>query len=86
MVYLPVPYSVHRTYFLGAAEQHHGARARRQDQDLILFGREAIPHARLGQQVARTGGITLQLAAQVGHVDTHVMCRVGVGLAPDLLQ
>ncbi len=51
-----------------------------------LFGREAIAHARLGQQVARTGRITLLLAAQLGHVDAHVVCCVGVCWLPDLLE
>src|SRR6266540_7484648 len=60
--------------------------SRTSERNNYLFGREAIAHARLGEQVARAGGITLQLAAQLGHVDTHMVWRIGVSWPPDLLQ
>jgi hypothetical protein len=43
-----------------------------------LFCHEAIPNAHLGQQVAWTSGVDLQLAAQPGHVDADIVCRISV--------
>lgn len=45
------------------------------ERHTYVFGREAIAHARLREQVARAGGIALQLAAQLRHGDTHGLVR-----------
>lgn len=50
-----------------------------------LLGREAVSHARLGQQVARPRGVRLELAAQVGHVHAQVVRLLGGVRPPDLL-
>jgi hypothetical protein len=44
----------------------------------------AVSHARLGDEPARLGRVRLQLAAQLGHVEPEVACRVAVAGSPDL--
>src|ERR1700743_1369350 len=50
------------------------------------LGLEAVPHARLGEQVARTGRLGLQLAAELGDVDAQVVGLRAVGRTPNVLE
>src|SRR5258708_26597043 len=47
---------------------------------------QAIPDARLGQQIARRAWIRLDLAPQVPHVDVQVVAFVGEFRPPDALE
>src|SRR3954454_7562875 len=47
---------------------------------------EPVPHPRLGQQVARAGHVRLELAPELGDVDTEVVGLGPVRRPPDVLQ
>src|SRR5579884_778503 len=52
----------------------------------MLSGHEAVAGARLRQQVARPGGVGLELPPELRHVHVQVVRLVAVGRAPHLAQ
>ena len=51
-----------------------------------LFTDETVSDTLLREQVSGTGGVRLDLAAEVGHADTKIMDLFGVARSPDLAK
>src|SRR5512145_1190835 len=63
---------------INRSTQHRSARV------LVRLGAEPVTHARLVEQVAGSGGVWLELAAQLCHVEAEIALGVLVARAPDL--
>src|SRR5438309_9528746 len=61
----------HQTWLLGQTPSGSG-----------LLRRQPVAHSRLGQEIARSCGLALELVAQVRHVDADVVRLLGVRRPP----